>query len=298
MLALIAGTGALPGALVTGLRERPLICALQGNDPQVDPALTFRLEHLGTFLGQLQQAGVTQVCMAGGIARPQIDASQIDAATQPLVPRLMQALGQGDDGALRVVIEIFEEAGLAVLAAQDLMPDLLPPEGVLTREAPDDAAHRDARAGEAALIEMARADVGQACIVKHGQVFARERQDGTDAMLTRLRPATGGNALDTLLSPVDVMGEFFETAADWLGGPDAKPLSAMGGILFKGPKPGQDRRADLPVIGPDTVAGAAAVGLRGIVIDAGGVMILDRAATVAACDKAELFLWVRPGGAA
>jgi hypothetical protein len=65
------------------------------------------------------------------------------------------------------------------------------------------------------------------------------------------------------------------------------------GVLYKAPKPGQDRRIDLPAIGPDTIRNAAAAGLAGIAIAAEGVLILDYAATVAAADAAGLFLWAR-----
>ena len=65
------------------------------------------------------------------------------------------------------------------------------------------------------------------------------------------------------------------------------------GVLYKAPKPGQDRRIDLPAIGPGTVERAAAAGLAGIAVEAGGVMILGFAATVAAADAAGLFLWAR-----
>ena len=67
-----------------------------------------------------------------------------------------------------------------------------------------------------------------------------------------------------------------------------------GGVLAKAPKPGQDRRVDLPAIGPGTVDRAAAAGLEGIVIATGGVMVLDLAETIARADAAGLFLWVRP----
>ena len=53
---------------------------------------------------------------------------------------------------------------------------------------------------------------------------------------------------------------------------------------------------DLPAIGPGTVAGAAAAGLAGVVVEAGGVMILNLRATVAAADSAGLFLWAREAG--
>ena len=59
---------------------------------------------------------------------------------------------------------------------------------------------------------------------------------------------------------------------------------------------GQDRRADLPVIGLGTPDAVSAAGLSGIVIEAGGVMVLDRARTVARCDQLGLFLWVREKG--
>ncbi len=63
------------------------------------------------------------------------------------------------------------------------------------------------------------------------------------------------------------------------------------GVLYKGPKPGQDRRLDLPAIGPETVAGAARAGLNGIVAAAGETVLLDAAATRSAADGAGLFVY-------
>lgn len=72
---------------------------------------------------------------------------------------------------------------------------------------------------------------------------------------------------------------------------------AEGGVLYKAPKPGQDRRADLPVIGPETVRRAAAAGLSGIVIEAQGVMVLEQPLVRALIEETGLFLWVRERGA-
>jgi DUF1009 family protein len=63
-----------------------------------------------------------------------------------------------------------------------------------------------------------------------------------------------------------------------------------GGVLVKTVKPGQDRRADLPTIGPATVQGAIAAGLRGIAFEAGGTLLAEREATIAAADVAGIFL--------
>lgn len=266
MLALIAGTGDLPPALVAALPQRPLILGLSGNDPKVTPDFTFRVEHLGSVLKQLKDKGVTRVCMAGAITRPDIAPDAIDAATMPLVPQLQAALVHGDDGALRMVIAIFEAAGMQIVAAHEIAPGLLPEPGVQTKAKPDDMAKTDAKVGEAVLAEMGRSDSGQACVIRSSSVVAKEGPDGTDAMLMRLatdhdRPGRTGDKI---------------------------------GILFKGPKPNQDRRADLPLIGPGTVFAAVNAGLAGIVIEAGGVMVLNQDEVLRRLDDHGMFLWVRP----
>lgn len=264
MLALIAGTGALPAEVARAQATPPLICALEGFEPDgLVPDLRFRLETLGSLLAELAARGVAEVCLAGAIRRPRIDPGAVDAATRPLVPRLRQALGAGDDAALRAVIAIFEEAGLAVRPAHELAPELLPAPGCPTRRAPGELADEEFRRGQVILRTLSAADVGQACVVHEGQALAIEGVFGTDWMLNSL-----------------------------LARPDAG-----GGVLVKAPKAGQDRRADLPSIGPGTVEAAARAALDGIVIEAGGVLVLERAEVIAACDRLGLFLWIaEPAG--
>ena len=294
MLALIAGQGVLPG-LVLGRRPDAVICELEGYPAGLGPARRFRVERLGSFMADLRAAGVTEVCLAGRVGRPRLDPSLVDAATMPLVPRMMAAMQLGDDAALRTVIEFFEEAGFAVRAAHEIVPEALPSPGVLTRAQPGAAAERDVARAVSAHAAMGAADIGQAVVVAQGQVIAVEAQPGTDWMLASLL-ARGGERLPT----GGLLDDPFGVAADIFGGPARAvtprrdPALPPGGLLYKAPKPGQDLRADMPVIGPQTVEGAAAAGLEGIVIAAGGVMVLDRAGTVAAADAAGLYLWVRP----
>ncbi len=259
MLALIAGQGGLPETLVAALDTCPLIAALEGYAPDtLEADIRFRIETLGTFVAGLVERGVTQVCFTGAIRRPPLDASKVDAATLPLVPRMMQALGAGDDAALRLVIAFFEEAGLRVVAAHEIAPGLMPSAGVGTRVQPVADDDKDIARAEATVALMGSADIGQACVVRSGQVLAVEAAPGTDWMLASMTH-----------------------------------FDAKGGILFKAPKPDQDRRIDMPTIGPETIRQAVDAGLRGIVIAAGGVLVLDQDACIAAADEAGLFLWVR-----
>lgn len=290
MLALIVGQGALPKAVAQAQTTPPLICALEGFVPDGPVSdITFRIETLGSLLAMLKHRGVTQVCLCGRIRRPQIDLGLIDDLTMPLVPQLRDALKVGDDGALRVVMQIFEAAGFAILAAHEAAPALLPKPGVLSELPLPDGAERDAAAGDAALVDMGQADLGQACVVIYGQVQAREDDAGTDAMLAGLGKRDDTAASDPFTWAMDQAGAMLGGAADWLSGDGARK-----GILFKAPKPGQDRRADLPTIGPGTVKAVARAGLAGIVIEAGGVIVLDQPRVIADINAAGLFFWVRP----
>lgn len=267
MLALIAGEGRLPELLAERWRDAGrelMVCAYAGAAGGPTPDLSFRLEGLGGLVRKLRRSGVTEICMAGSITRPKLHPLRLDFATLLLVPRLVRALGKGDDGALRELIALFEENGMAVRAAHEILPDLLPEPGVPTRAQPGTDDRKDAARGEAIVAAMGAADVGQACVVARRQALAIEAMPGTDWMLASLKDR-----------------------------PDGLP---DGGLLFKAPKPGQDRRVDLPTIGPETIRAAGAAGLRGVVIEAGGVMLLDREEALEAADAAGLFLWVRPRG--
>ena len=97
-IALIAGTGGLPPVLAEAIRRdgRDLVvCEMRGFVSEIKDDVArvgFRLETLGSFLALLKSRGVTQICMAGAVQRPEVDPSAIDAATAPLVPRLMLSL--------------------------------------------------------------------------------------------------------------------------------------------------------------------------------------------------------------
>ena len=299
MLALIAGTGDLPVALLARLESRPVVCAMSGFAPGIAADITFRLEHLGTFLADLRGRGVTQICMAGAVRRPQIDPKDIDAATLPLIPKLQAAMAQGDDGALRAIIALLEAEGFAIVAAHEIAPDLLPPAGVLTDAHPATWHRADAAEAEACVAAMGAADQGQACLVRAGQVIAQEGPEGTDAMMVPFfEPYTPRTVHDPLTFLTSLAAGAVVAAQTLLTGEEEEgsPATVDDGILFKAPKPGQDRRADLPTIGPGTAMAAAEAGLSGIVVQAGGVMVLDLPGVLQILDAQGMFLWVREAG--
>jgi len=294
-LALIAGTGDLPRHVAEACFKRPLVASLEGflpNDLTAD--LTFGFETLGSLIADLQARGITQLCLVGGVRRPVIDPTRIDAATRPLITKVQSALAQGDDAALRAFLGLFEQAGFTILGAAEIAPDLVAPLGCLTQAQPSEQDRKDADRGRAIISALGAADVGQACVVADGQALAIEALPGTDWMLKSLTVPTQAPVGETGTFVDDLLGG----AADWLSAartPEPErtrdPDLPAGGILIKGPKPGQNLQVDMPTIGPKTVEGAALAGLRGIVVAAGAVLILDRATTVQRANDRGLFLW-------
>ncbi|MEP4195876.1 MAG: UDP-2,3-diacylglucosamine diphosphatase LpxI [Aliishimia sp.] len=299
MLALICGTGALPAAVAAAQDIRPLICVLEDFAPDdLEADATFRIERLGSFLLDLGTRGITDICLCGAITRPALNPAFLDNETKPLVPVLMTAMAQGDDGALRAVIQLFEQTGFTIRSAEELAPDILPGQGVLSTVHPTGQTRADVEHALEAMAEMGQRDIGQSCIVRQGEVVALEGQDGTDAMLSAQAgcyepPWYGRDPTEWLAG---LRSDALQSAANWFSRNDApveKTAKREGGILFKAPKPNQDRRADLPTIGPKTAMAAAEAGLDGIVIEAGGVIVLDREQVLRVLDGLGMFLWVR-----
>lgn len=261
-LALIAGRGRLPAEVAGAQEVSPLICGYEGVAVEaLEVDLTFRLETLGTLLVALGEKGITSVCFCGEIDRPTLDPSMLDKETMALVPLFQKALAAGDNGALQILKEIFEQTGFEVVGADTLLPDLVAEQGVLSQAWPDAQMRRDAARGEAVLAGLAPLDIGQACVIGAEQVLGVEAMGGTDHLLATL-PARAHE---------------------------------MRAVLCKGPKVGQIREIDMPTIGPATLEAAHAAGLAGVIVDAGDVIVLEPERCAEVADAYGLVLWCRSG---
>ena len=254
--AILAGSGALPGLLLAAgparvVRFLGVPCDVQG------AAIEARFEQLGGLFEALKAEGVTELCLAGAMARAAFDPAALDPVTMGLVPRLMAAQGQGDDALLRTVVTILEEQGFTIRAAHEIRPDLLAGDGAMAGEARPDG---DAARARDVLAALGPLDVGQAAVAAKGQMLGIETLQGTDAVLRFVAETRPGS----------------------------------GGVLVKRAKPGQDLRVDMPAIGPQTVHLAAEAGLSGIEVQAGSVLLLDRKAVLDACAETGIALWGVP----
>lgn len=262
-LGIIAGGGNLPKKIIQACRQTGrdhFIIGYEGmTDPQTLEGSPHEWSHLGQItatLDKLRDEKVQEVVFAGRIERPSFSSLKMDKRAASLLAKAALR-GFGDNAVLSLIIEEIEKDGFKVVAAQDLLDDLLAPEGVLGIHQPDEIALQDIRKGQEVLNQMSSVDVGQACVVQEGMVLGLEAIEGTDALIDRCA---------TVKRP------------------------GVQGILVKMRKLGQDVRADLPTIGPETIRKVKEAGLRGIAVEARGTIIINREEVIEAANQSNIFL--------
>ena len=262
-LGIVAGGGDLPRRLVEACRRagRPFfVIALEG---QAEPDLTAGIPHLwsrlgagGAMLAALREVGATDIVLAGRVRRPSLAELRPDLRTAAFFAKV-GARALGDDGLLRAVGAELEREGFRLVGAHEILRELLSCAGPFGALLPDAQAEADIARGVEVARLLGSLDVGQAVVVQQGLVLGVEAIEGTDALIERCA---------------------------------ALRRSGPGGVLVKLRKPQQDDRVDLPTIGVTTVEQAGAAGLRGIAVQAGGTLTIDRDAVAAMADRLGLFV--------
>ena len=271
----IAGGGPLPVAVVQGARQAGHAARVAQIAGEGDPARfptgsdvqSFPVAAFGAYTRWFKSEGVTHICLAGTVSRPDFASLKPDMKGLKYLPRVVRAARDGDDALLRALIGALEAESFMVIPPQDLVANLLAREGVLGRVEVPPGARGDILKACTVAREMGRLDIGQAAVVCDGVVLAVEAQEGTAAMIARVA----------------------ELPEALRGTPDLR-----NGVLAKMLKPGQDARVDLPTLGPDTVSACDRAGIAGIVVEAGRAFILDRAEVIARAEAAGIFLLVLP----
>ena len=267
-LAIVCGAGSLPLAVadrVAASGRRVLLFPLHGAARPEDYAgrahRFVRLVKIGPVLRDARAAGCRDMVLIGSLVRPSLWQLRFDWATLKLAPRALVAYRGGDDHLLSTASKLVEQFGFRLLGAHEVAPEILVPKGALGGVTPSERDCDDIAFGLAYLRAAGPFDIGQAVVVAGRHVLAVEAAEGTDGMLARVAELRASGRIRT-----------------------------PGGVLVKAPKPQQDRRFDLPSIGPITVEGAANAGLAGIATLAGETIMAEPAALAATADRAGLFV--------
>jgi DUF1009 family protein len=267
---LIAGGGVLPFSVADSLSARgidPVLFALKGVS---DPVAVARFRHHWISIGQLgklakllRSENCRDLVFIGTLVRPALSEISLDWGTLRVIGGVWAAFRGGDDHLLSGIGRIFERNGFRMVGIKDVAPELLMPEGYLTRTSPDKDAAADIARGRDVLRALGPFDIGQAAVVIDGHVVAVEDIEGTDGLLARVARLRAEGRIRA---------------------------KAGRGVLVKAPKSGQDLRFDLPTVGPRTIEGTAAARLAGTAVAASNAIVVEPQAMIERADAAGLFV--------
>ena len=167
----------MPFAVADSLIARgmiPLLFALKG---ACDPVAVERFRHHWISVGQFGRAmklfraeNCRDLVFIGTLVRPALSEIRLDWGTLRVIGRVWAAFRGGDDHLLSGIGRILEQDGFRMVGIKDVAPDLLMPEGCLTRAAPDANAAADIAKGREVLRALSPFDIGQAAVVIDGHV--------------------------------------------------------------------------------------------------------------------------------
>src|SRR6195256_3597446 len=146
-IGLIAAGGVMPFAVADSLIARgltPVLFALKG---ACDPVAVERFRHHWISVGQVGRAvklfraeNCRDLVFIGTLVRPALSEIRLDWGTLRVIGPILSAFRGGDDHLLSGIGRILERDGFRMVGIRDVAPDVLMPEGLLTRALPDENA--------------------------------------------------------------------------------------------------------------------------------------------------------------
>ena len=277
-LAMLCGGGSLPLTVADKVASNgravllfPLRGAAEGLAVERYPHHWVHIGQIGKFLRLARAAGCRDVVFIGSLVRPSLWHVHPDLKGLTVLPRVFAAYRGGDNHLLSSMGKLLEDEGLRLVGAHEIAPDILIQEGTLARAQPSELDRGDIALGLEYLRAAGKFDIGQAVVVAGRHILAVEAAEGTDAMLARIADMRANGRLRTRHGT---------------------------GTLVKAPKPAQDRRFDLPSVGPQTVEGVVRAGLAGIAVLAGSTIVAEPARVIELADRNAIFVVGVPSGTA
>jgi len=266
-IALIAGNKHLPFRFADWAKRNGRDLYIIGMTGEVDESLKNEVSadkyiercvtEVTSIIKFCKKNGISEIVMIGGIAKAKLkfNLDIVKAAFKLLFVK------NKHKGVFTVILSMFEKGGIKVRAIQEFMTELIIGEGSLGKIKPKsediDAFHKN----WGTLLDYIRTGAGQAAIIYNGETLAFENFKGTDDLAKRASAKRG------------------EMGAD------------SGGIMIKIMEPGQDGRADLPVVGTGTIETLAKYSFNGVVVEAGRTITDGTAETIKLADEKGIFVY-------
>lgn len=262
-LGMIAGGGMMPVEIIKHCNSIGREIFVIGVEPfakeeelKEAPHIFAKLGEAGKMLKALKSNNVYEIVLAGGIKRPSFKEMIPDWEAVKIITKLA-VKKLSDDKLFRAVMDEIESRGFKIVGIEEVVPEMMFSEGIYGNVKPSAEDMDDIQRGITVAKALGAVDVGQAVVVQEGMVLAVEAIEGTDMMLSR---------------------------ASMLRKEGKAP------VMVKVLKPGQDMRVDLPAMGLQTIEQLKKYGIKGMAVEAGGILLIEREAVIQMANKEGIFI--------
>ncbi|MBE6446876.1 MAG: lipid-A-disaccharide synthase [Alphaproteobacteria bacterium] len=257
MIGIVCGGGKYPRLVIESCIKKGFdICLLIiGRTDRFDnysklPKLCVNFGKIGLALEFFKLNRVDKIVFAGHVKRPKLSELDLDrVGINWLLKLWYPMIFKGDNALLSAVSCLFAQENIQVVSGTNFLDDVLLKEGTYSDIELSKKERNDIILGIREAQSLGLQDIGQGVVISDGRIIAREDKWGTDALISR----------------------------------------CYEGILVKTSKPQQDFRLDLPTIGVDTIENLHRHGFKGLVIEAGKTIVIDKEAVVQKAKEYRLF---------
>ena len=209
----------------------------------------------GQILSLINEKKCKKVLFAGKIDKPKISKMRLDLKGIYYIPRIIKAAKLGDAAILKELMKILNENKIKVIKSNFFNPELTLSKGIYTRLKPNKSNLENIKMGINDLYKINSHNHVQGLVVRNKKILMRETKKGTKKMLLLI-----------------------------------KKHKKHSGILIKFPKKKQDKRADLPTIGLETLKDCSKAGINGIVLKSNQNIFLDKRKSINYANKKRIFI--------
>lgn len=258
----VAGGGFLPLIFTKELKKRGykvITVALEGfADRELlkysDVFESINIGKAGQIIDFLKKNNVKEVVLTGKVPKNIIFEREKIKPDLRALKMLFSAKIRGDNELLQIVEKELSAEGIKIVNILKFCPELLTPEGVLTKRKPTTDDWKDIDYGFEIAKEIGKLDIGQTVVVKERSVLAVEAIEGTDETILRA-------------------GRFVRDS-----------------IVVKVSKPQQNLKLDPPVAGVDTIVTMEKAKAKILALEAGKTLLIEKEKTIEKADEMNIIV--------
>tara|TARA_B100001057_G_scaffold99561_2_gene96513 strand:+ start:781 stop:1623 length:843 start_codon:yes stop_codon:yes gene_type:complete len=269
-LAIIAGFGSLPLQVINDAISKDwdvTIFSIDGSfksNSKNHNIIELSYLNIKKIFNILEKNNIKNLTMIGYIPRPNNMSAYLNLSNILFYLKFRNIMNSGDSSLFNNLIKFIEGKGYNIIGAHQISDNLTLTKGLYSTTRIGGKENDNIKIANNIANKIGDLDIGQSVVVARERVLAVEAAEGTNSMLKRI--------IDLRIASPDKGGVFFKTSQNI-----------------------QDKRVDMPTIGPKTIDLVIKANLSGIAITQGDVIVLEYDKIIKLINENNLFFIVIDG---